>query len=329
MAFNSMPTRNVLPLALLGLMVAAGGYFAFRDHDSSATEPLPVQLAQAPSPRGSEVPRSSFAPQGMPQLPPGTAFVASEFAKQPPQDWNRLILFVEGRLGSGDVDAATSTIQKYTKLFNLVILAHVGQHARGHYLDRVGVGFSTKINGRDTVITLETEAELGANLGLIGRSVFGPNEKALNDIVQVARTPQAVMFDAPTMMLYKDEHRLMVVRYLIWVHPASGETRTLVWLVDPPNSNNGGQDKPYVLADVTFQSLKPNLVEDRVMNVKGDRINFLGIPAADAFALVRIPQGTAIPITDEMAQFATIRKFDEPSFAKLLTAIEQAMAQKR
>ncbi len=311
-------------MVVLTAAVAAGGYYALRDGDPPRDQLPQVQLAQALAPRAGELPSPDFTARGMAQIPAGTAFVASEFAKQPPRGWNHLVLFVEGRLGSGDVDAASSTVLKYTKLFNLVILANVAQQQGRHYLESAAAGFSTKINNNDTVITLATEEKLGANLGFIGRSVFEPNELALKDLVQIARTPQALLFNAPTMMLYKNEHQMMMVRYLLWANPNTGELRTLVWQME--NTEPG---KSYALADNSFQSLKPGTVDDRVMNVKGDRFNFLGIPDKDAFAVVRLPQGKTVPFNQELAKLATAPSYTQESFNALLAAIDQALSAQR
>ena len=121
------------------------------------------------------------------------------------------------------------------------------------------------------------------------------------------------------MMLYKDEHRPMIVRYLIWVAPANGWIGTVAWLLDPTDS-----DRDYRVVEDTFQYLPPNMCEDRVMNVKADRFTF-GIPAKDAFALVRIPQGTPYKFTAELRKYAGRMRFTKASYSELLTALSRAM----
>ncbi len=105
----------------------------------------------------------------MPRIPAGTAF-----GETPPEDWSHIILFVEGRLGAGDLSAATATVRNYAKLFNLVILADVGKDEEGTFrLNKAGIGFSKKINGLNTVITIDTEEKLGAGLGFIAQCLQG------------------------------------------------------------------------------------------------------------------------------------------------------------
>ena len=66
--------------------------------------------------------------------------------------------------------------------------------------------------------------------------------------------------------------------------------------------------------------------EDRVLNVKKNRFTF-GIPASDAFAMVRIPPGTPFRMTDELRQHAGRRRFDEQSYRALWTALAKALQQ--
>jgi hypothetical protein len=267
-------------------------------------------------------PAPSFTERPMDRIPAGTAFTPATFDQSPPSGFNRLILFVEGRLGSGDVNAAGETVRRYAELFNLVYLANVEQAAGRYFLDRAAVGFSTKIRGKDTVITLDSEQRLGANLGFIGRNVFAGNEEALKDILQIARTPQAMLIHAPTRMLYQGAHRMMAVRFLIWVSPSDGNLWTMAYQLSP------AADGSFTVVGDTFQVLKAGTIEDRVMNVKGDRFT-LGIPAADAFAVVRLPQGTAVPFTNGLKQLAAAKRYDEASFAQLLREFDAAMAARR
>ena len=258
---------------------------------------------------------AAAGPEMLPRIPAGTSF-----DEEPPAGWSNIILFVEGRLGSGDVAAASVTVQKYAKMFNLVILANVARVESGdHYLDKIGIGFSTKINGRNTVITSASQEKLEANLGLVARSVFAANETSLDEIKQVARYSGCVLFDAPTIMLHRGEHRTMVVRYLVLVSRSSGQLNTFVWLLD-----RDPQNEKYCVVANTLQRLPPNMREDRVMNVKEDRFT-LGIPSKDAFALVRIPQGTRYLFTERLRELAGATTFTKETFSQLLVAVHEAV----
>lgn len=250
----------------------------------------------------------------VPQLPPGT-----QFNETPPEGWTNVVLFVAGRLGSGDLSAASGTVRDYSRMFNLVILADVRKRDDGTYaLHRYGVGFSTKIKGLNTVITTDTQKALGADLGMIGRGVFAANQESLGAIKEVARFSTCVLFDAPTMMLYENDHVMMTVRYLIWASRTTGQISTFAWLLD-----RNGESGDYRLVEPAIQVLPDNMREDRVMNVMGDRF-LLGIPSKDAFALVRIPQGRAVAFTPRLQQVAGAASFDATKFRTLLEAISDA-----
>jgi hypothetical protein len=253
----------------------------------------------------------------VPQIPAGT-----RFDQTPPEGWSHIILFVSGRLASGDLSVVSNSVREYSQMFNLVFLANVRQRDDKTFeLEKYGVGFSMKINGLNTVITTDTHKQLGADLGMIGRSVFAANQESLSKIKEVARFTNCALFDAPTMMLYEDDHCLMTVRYLIWVSHATGRITTFVWLLD-----REGESGAHRVVEPTVQLLPENMREDRVMNVMGDRFTF-GIPSKDAFALVRIPQGRPVNITQRLAQVAGAETFDAARFRELLEAIGDAAQQ--
>jgi hypothetical protein len=253
----------------------------------------------------------------VPQIPAGT-----RFDQTPPEGWSNIILFVTGRLASGDLSVVTNSVREYSQMFNLVFLANIRQRDDKTYeLEKYGVGFSMKINGTNTVITPDKLKELGADLGMIGRSVFAANQDSLRAIKEVARFTNCALFDAPTMMLYEDDHCLMTVRYLIWVSHTTGRITTFAWLLDREEDRGAHR-----VVESTVQLLPDNMREDRVMNVLGDRFTF-GIPSKDAFALVRIPQGRPVNVTPRLAQVAGAESYDAAQFRELLEAIGEATKQ--
>lgn len=255
-----------------------------------------------------------FTPQPVALIPPGTTF-----GEKPPEDWSHLISFVRGQLTRGDVDAVTDTVRYYAEVFNLVMLANAEKKDdRKYELDQVAVGFSMVIEGKNVVVTSETQGELGGELSLIGRGVLDGNVEALAKVQQVARTPYNLILDAPASMLRGTEHREMIVRYYIWVFPENGNIGTLVWLLDQV-------DDTLDVADTTLQLLPPNMQEERVMNVKEDEFNFLGIPSKDAFALVQMPQGTPFEMTETMKSLAAEKTYTPKTLQALTSAIAQTL----
>ena len=262
---------------------------------------------------------SGDEPKPVPTLPAGT-----KFNDAPPEGWSNVVLYVSGRLGSGDVSAAPNSAHEYASMFNLVILADVRQREDGVYaLQRYGVGFSTKVDGVNTVITTDTAKSLGVDLGIIGRSVFAANEESLGQIKEIARFSTCALFDAPTMMLYEGEHLLMTVRYLIWASRTTGpaqHVRLAARSHDRFGRLSGGRASPAEAARQHARRPRHERAEEPVS---------LGIPSKDAFALVRIPQGQPVKFSERLQKVAGAETFDNAKFRELLEALSEASQQQQ
>ncbi len=259
-----------------------------------------------------------FKPRPLARIPSGVA-VGGETV----DGWSNPLLFVRGQLTSGDLSVVNSTVTRFAEMFNLVLLANVSeQGADGYVLDQIAIGFSTAIAGRNVVITSDTHRQLGANLGLIGGSVFSGNEAALADTQQTARYKYGMIIDAPTLLLRDGAHKLTMVRYFVWVSRRTGDVGVLVWAME-----DQGAGADFRLVDATPQLLPPNLHENRRMHVDGNEFNMLGIPSARAFALEALPPGTDVPFSPELAKAACVRSFDQQKYVTLLTLVGQAAAQ--
>jgi len=249
-------------------------------------------------------------------IPPGTSF-----GEEPPPDWSDIVLFANGRLGAGDVSEVADSVGGYVEMFDIAILADAGRDESGrYYLKKVGIGFTTEIDGKNTIVTLDSQRKLGADLDVVARSVLSGHEEGLAEIRQVARDSTGMIVDVPTLMLHQGKHRIMIVRYLFRVSPADGRLDTFVWLlVEGPSPGD------YLPVEDTFEHLPPKMREDRVLNVDGDQLTF-GIPSDEAFAAVRIPQGTSHRFTEAMRRHAGRVSFSEETYRELLSALHDAMA---
>jgi hypothetical protein len=101
----------------------------------------------------------------------------------------------------------------------------------------------------------------------------------------------------------------MVVRQVVLVSATDGRLGSLVWLLEPANG-------AYRLADESMRFLPPNLQEDRVLSVDADKF-FLGIPAENAFAIVRLPPGTRVRFVPSLRRLAAIRRFSAETAQQL------------
>jgi len=253
-------------------------------------------------------------PKLIDRIPPGTVVF-----DRSSREFSDVILFIKGKLEAGDTDVVNDTTRFYGDLFNLVYMANVKRANNGFKLDTVAVGFSSKIDGRDIVVSSETARDLGLSLNIIGRSVLSGNERALQDITVMAKNDQCAVIDAPAIVRFNDRNEPMVVRFFIWTSRADGQLGTTVWLL----AKNG---KGYRLAEDTFNFLPPEMVEERVLYVDGSQFT-LGIPSATAFAMTAIPQGRSFKFTDRMRRVAAIETFTPQTFNELIVSAAEAMGQ--
>ena len=210
---------------------------------------------------------------------------------------------------------AKSIAQKFT----IAILANVqsGQEGNGsaYLLDRVGIGIGTRVNGKNTIISSDTQAGLGANLGIIERQVLSTTEKGFaTGNRQVARTATMLVFDADSMLLIGGDHKPMVTRFVLLVARDTGQLGAMSWILEPTAAGD------YRFYDRPMQYLTVPVIEDRILNVKADKF-FLGIPAADAFAQVKPTSGTPIPWTDSLRSFGVRRTFSPDGIAQFETEL--------
>lgn len=274
-----------------------------------AVKPSPdknvLALADTRDAKADESPRNTSAPIAQVDVNPAAlAWIPSgtPIGDSPPPGWSHLVLLANPRFGVGDVDSIPSMVVKNAKLFFFTILANVAKTEEGYRLDKFAVGYAIDVNGRREI---RFSDDRGLSMGMISKMVFAENEKIIErDLRQVARTPTMIVFDAKSIVAHQGEHRLMMIRHAIVVNPRNGELTPFVWLLDL------NRDGPaHRLVEATMQRLPRNFVEDRVMSVNAQKFNFLGVPAWDAIAMARIPQGTPVPIPLGIAGLAEARAF--------------------
>jgi hypothetical protein len=273
------------------------------------------ELAQAAFVRPGDAPLCDVVPRTLEHIPVGTVI-----GQDAPKDWTNLILFATPTLSEEDVRDAPKMATHYVRMFKYTLLANVVRLQEGartsFKLQRVACGFAAPINGRETVI--DSKNTLGADLGLYGRRILTESEALLDkEVLQVARTDTMLVVDDLSTMLAGKDHIKMTMRHAIVVDPDTGRLATFVWLLSKTPS---GFDP----AERALQLLPPNLHEARLLHVLRDRFT-LGIPSADAFALVRVPQGTPVPYTPELAKAAAPASFTRDQVFALESALRRAV----
>ncbi len=257
---------------------------------------------RAPAPGTRAAAWTDVTPRRVQWIKPGT-----QIGEGPPQGWSHLVLLARPRIGVGDVDAIPKSAIHFGSMFSFTVLANVRAEGKGdteekrYFLEHVAIGMATNVQGRSLIVT--SDQTFGADVGFIGRAVMRENERILSsDMRQVARTRTMHVFDANAIMLRDGRHRQMVIRHVILVAPQTGQLTAFVWLLGRDSTDQ------YTLADNAIQMLPPEMHEDRVLSVDSRKFTF-GIPAADAFALARLPQGTPVKYSKSLVNLAALRRF--------------------
>lgn len=256
----------------------------------------------------------------MPLLPPGTVI-----GDRGNDTW-RLIIKSHPKCTHGDLDKVPSTHVKMSSLLSTSLMAEVkrtsGANPR-YILNRVAGGVSKRINGRDVVITPDTQAKLGAGLGFLEKMLLKEFVKEQSTVTFVGRSENFAVFDTPIVLRVDNSNQLKVLRYAVVVDSGSGELNTFCW---PIHLNDGR----YVGVAGPMQWLPPNHVIQCKLWVDASEIRF-GIPTKEAFGCLSVPPGQVeINLPPQVADVLCAERFTVDSIkqaeAVLRRAIPQAQA---
>lgn len=255
----------------------------------------------------------------LPRLQPGIVI-----GEQQRYGYSNVATIVLPRLASGKVDSLPEFARRYASMFNLTILANVVEQTSEaqtvYLLDKIGVGFAMNLNDKMTIVTSDTANALGANLGMIDRGVLSGNEDCLDDMVQIARSDQFVVFDAQAYMLVGDKHESRILRHLIWTAPSSGMLGFLVWQL---KDNGRGS---YAIDSAEMQLLPPGFQEDRKIHVSAGNFLSSRIPTPDRFALESVPRGTPVPFAERIRPVAGNKQMTAHDLQVLLDGVGESLA---
>lgn len=272
----------------------------------------PLTVATEPAPTDSGLP--------LPIIEAGT------LVDDPGRDrWNRVVLLATPRFASGDVDDVSEAIQETVARFTLAILATVrpapaaeGDTGPRHELVEVGVGYCTLVHGQLTVVAPDTILD-GMSLDFLAKQVLTAKQKTLRDMLCVGRHGQAVVFDAPTLMLRDDDHEDLLVRHLVRLETESGTCSTCTWLVatDDAGSRRPLEDPLRIVAGGTR--------EERPIHVDGGRFTF-GFPTRQAFAVEDLPPGRRVDWSASLRIAADMPAYSSPALERLTVELDTAVA---
>jgi hypothetical protein len=126
-------------------------------------------------------------------------------------------------------------------------------------------------------------------------------------------------------MLIGRSHEKRIMRHFIWASPGSGKIGFLVWLLAEDEDEDATS---YVIESNEMQLLPPGLKEDRQIHVSAGGF-FSSIPTPDRFALVSLPNGTAVPFSQRMRQVAGKKQMTETDLRELVAGASESIAQLR
>jgi hypothetical protein len=226
-------------------------------------------------------------PRPVAAIPPGTVI-----ADRAPQGWSHLIVKSQPRIGADSRKEVSASTARLAGLFFTAMLADVKENREAggdapFGLSNVAVGLGTKINGRDTIVSSDTRAKLGANLGVIEGQVLAGSERRLQEMRCAARSRTMAVLDAPSLLLRNKRHRQVVFRYALLVDAKSGRLDALVWVLEEDPRTEAWQVAGAV------QWLPPDKIDDCALHVDPDEFIF-GVPTSKAFARAEMLRGRQV-----------------------------------
>ncbi|QEF97727.1 hypothetical protein Mal15_17700 [Stieleria maiorica] len=239
------------------------------------------------------------------------------------ESWNRQILVASPKINSGDVDSVSGSIRDAATKCALTIMAEVETPLPdGRFeLKRVGVGYSIDGPEGRIIVSSDTASDLDVPLGFIARQVLRTNEQQLADVSLIGKTSALALFDAPSVMLRKGQHRKYLTRHFVYLDQATGQGAMVTWLLVPPTD----EEHPMAIIDQPMRVTKWNSNETRRIHVDADEFNLLGVPGELAFALEDLPPGIDVAWTKRAARLAGKKTFSLPELRELSDALREAM----
>lgn len=253
-------------------------------------------------------------------IAPGT-IVGNEQAAS----WNRVVLLATPRIASGDTTKLSDAVRAAVSSLTLTILATVKSEPNEagqtvFRLEEVGIGYSTAINDKLTLVSTDSADKLGAKLGFYGRQMLSENGKQLANVRLIVHTTTIAVFDTPSIMLRDGQHKDFITRHLLWLDPRTGKMATAVWLLSILNE---GQ---FAVAEKELRVVTVGTRENRKIHVDG-RSFFLGIPTSRSFALEDLPPGADFAWTEAAKKLAAKKEYYGKELDELATALNQMLSQ--
>jgi hypothetical protein len=264
-----MSRKRVLLLAA-ALVLAAGGFVAWQLWPKSLVPPA----------WANDYDVNARPPELM---APGTVVGSG-----PPEGWSHLVIKSLPRVRPGEEAKipgamAAQTIRMTRWLFTAFV-ADVRPETQGgetrHHLRAVALGLGTAVNGRDTIVTLETAKQYGLKLDWITETILKNGYETQKLAMTVAHGPTFAVVDTPVWFRCGQKNRLVRFRYGLLVDAATGRLDVLVWMLDP--QGGCGDTGVAVL-------LNPSQINEAELIPDPKEFNLIGVANDATFGVDQLP----------------------------------------
>jgi hypothetical protein len=149
--------------------------------------------------------------------------------------------------------------------------------------------------------------------------ILGKGYEVQRQALVVVRGPTFGLLDTPVWFRCGDENRLLRYRYALLVDGPTGRLDALVWRLGVEGAACGGLDEAVWL--------KPDTIDVAELVVDRRKVNPIGIPADDAFAVARMPAGRAVlALPPDLRPLAARTRFTADEVRGLETRLRQLLA---
>jgi hypothetical protein len=161
-----------------------------------------------------------------------------------------------------------------------VVKEQQGSHTR-YRLRAIGLGLGTNINGRDTVITVDTATQFGVPLNFITKPTLETGYKVQQQSRVVVHGPSFALVDTPVSFRCGQRNRMVRFRYALLVDAQTGRLDVFVWRVGAENGE---------CADLArFAILDRDTIDKAELLVDLEGFNELNVPNERAFGVDDLP----------------------------------------
>jgi hypothetical protein len=223
-----------------------------------------------------------------------------------PQGWTDIVvklvpdISVTGGPGVSAADVAASS-------FRLVMLAEVKKQEKsgGDYtLERIGVGNSLPIEGKDTVVTMGSRERQGVALNKAAKFALYAIEDNMHQSTILGGTSTFAVVGTRTHLKVGGSYNKVQLRYGVAVDPKTGAISRALW---PVVGTKAGPSFVELSGDPTIH-VPTSVVLDRDGGL---------VPKGVVFGMTELPRGRTVPLPAALAPLAAIDRYSSEQAAQL------------